>query len=240
MSERDPRPEAEDFLRSYPSFPRPRAPEPPHRPSPQGPDTKLARNAFALSFVPAGFTLIAAVVMACMVLARSRRDGRNHGRRRAFGALAIVGCWVVVIAGIYLVPLLDRANRDTTGAVTAAGDVLVVDLRVGDCVDTPTPDVVATTITVKRCDTPHLGEVYAVFDLEAPYVDAQDTGRRAEGGCVTRFEDYVGVSPRRSSLSEYYYMPQTAYEFSMDSSVACVLVADQPVTTTLRGLPESV
>lgn len=202
-----------------------------HQPAPS---KALAWWALGLSLVPAGVSWILSAVFACMVLVRCR-DGRDHGRWPAIGALVVLAAWATLLATLFALYLAGEAERDSSGQVTSAGDVSVTDLRTGDCVDEPKTDRIVLTLHVQPCSAPHRAEVYAVFDLAGPFTTADDADRKAQGGCLKRFRDFVGRPRMRSDLEVIYYVPTTPEQFDADPSVACLAVSPEPVSETLRG-----
>ena len=202
-------------------------PEPP-------PSKALAGWSLALSIVPCCITWVLAIVFACMVIWRSG-DGRDHGRKLSIAALVVAGVWVVALVGAFIALQATHAERDDDGRVTDSGRVLVVDLRVGDCLDTPDADQTALFMSVMPCTEPHNAEVYAHYDLGGEWTTLEEVDRISEAGCLDRFAAYVGAPARKSDLGVFYFIPQSKAQFDEDRSVICILEAVGDVTEPLRG-----
>jgi Septum formation len=133
--------------------------------------------------------------------------------------------------------LTDDADRDDAGDITDAGDVSAFDLQEGDCIEVPEPGEVSNVRGIP-CGEPHDGEVYALFDLEgSDYPGAKAADREAFDGCVGRFEDFIGLSYRRSELIIYYLQPtQTSWESQDDREVVCSVTEPKGKQITVETL----
>ena len=194
----------------------------------------MAGWALGLGLAPCGITLILAVVFACIVLSRSR-DGRDHGKGLAIGALCAVGFWVLVLGGLVAYGLATDAERDESGQVSDGGRVTIIDLRVGDCVPDEMDAGEHLTMDVVPCSEPHHGEVFATFDLDGEYTNQPEIDRLSDAGCLDRFEDYIGVPPRQSELRVQVFRPTSERSFDHDPGVVCLVFARGPVTESLEG-----
>jgi hypothetical protein len=169
------------------------------------------------------------------VISRSK-DGRDHGKRMAIAALAIVGVWVAIAITVIAVVVATGADRDEGGHVTDGGRAAIVGLHVGDCLPAPHPsEEEQLTVQVVPCGEPHDAEVFASFDLDGEWTTAEEVDRISEAGCFERFSDYVGISPRKSSLDVLYFRPISESSFNADSVVVCILIAPEPLTASLAG-----
>lgn len=115
------------------------------------------------------------------------------------------------------------AERDKSGVVTAADDVAVDQLRVGDCLETPA-DGVVTDLTAIPCGQAHDGEVYHSFELpDGDYPGDEQVQTAGEQGCVEQFEAFVGTSFDDSELG---LLPLTPVEDGWtrgDQGVLCIV-----------------
>ena len=203
--------------------------------SPGGPPASkaLAGWALGLAIFPNCITWVLAIVFASIVMSRSK-DGRDHGKRMAIAAFVIIGVWVVALIVVVAVLAATDADRDESGRVTDGGRASVLDLQVGDCL----PDVGTgkqRTIELVPCTSPHHSEVYADFDLSGEFTTREEVTHLSEAGCFDRFEGYVGVKPRKSSLDVLYFFPPDEVTFSQDTGVTCILTSEGEVQTSLQG-----
>jgi hypothetical protein len=222
-------------------MPPPPPPQPDYTPYPaQGgytgprPSKTMAGWALGLAIIPSVLSWLISIALAISVI-RDSRDGLDHGQKMAKAALVIVGVWLVVAVVVIVALVTTSAERDETGRVTDGGRASVLALRVGDCL--PEADLIGEQRTVElvTCSKPHQVEVFAVFDLEGEFTTAEEVGQLADAGCFDRFEAYVGVPPEQSSLNVYDLVPPTKTSFRQDPSVSCLLIADDPLTGTMKG-----
>lgn len=193
---------------------------------------------------------IAAAVLAGIVISRSK-DGRDHGKGLAVAALVIAG--LVLLAHTVLLAVGLRSGfsgndavRDSSGAITTAGDVSAFEVEVGDCFDDPAllsgageGDVESAEVAAVPCADPHEFEVYHVFDLSGDdYPGNDQVVAAAKQGCAKQFQTFVGRSYERSALEQYFYYPQeSSWELQDERGVVCAV--DDPDARTTGSLRDS-
>lgn len=152
--------------------------------------------------------------------------------------------WVIGIAiagGAYLVNTYMAADRDSTGAIVAAGSVDAFQMRVGDCFDdgsTFSSEEVDSVPGVP-CSQPHDNEVYAVFDVSATTFPGDKMADVAHEGCLERFEAFVGKDYESSSLDiASIYPTSDSWHGHNDREVVCAVydVEAKKLTGTVKGL----
>lgn len=119
----------------------------------------------------------------------------------------------------------------------AAEDVDVFELAVGDCVIDETQGEISETTKVP-CDTPHLSEVYHLFDLPAgDFPQPEALGTAVEQGCLAAFESYVGLDYDSSEYAFSWLEPTPDSWASGDREVVCMLTTqdDSKITGSLRN-----
>jgi hypothetical protein len=136
----------------------------------------------------------------------------------------------------------DVAERDDDGRVIHAGDLDVVDLRVGDCF-VPPDDVEAEISSVRAvpCEEPHQHEVYAF----APWTegdlrpDDNQLGTFADTACLAEFEPYVGRDYLDSPLVLTYLLPSIrSWNELGDHGVVCVARSNGELSSSVwKGTP---
>ncbi len=207
----------------------------PYPPNVGAPSKALAITALVLAIL--GFfvlTAIAAVVLAIIVLAQSR-DGRPRGKGMAIAALVICALWVVGLIVAAVAVVNTKADRDSSGAVVDEGHVLVTSIRVGDCLVDEPSESFQLTVKVTPCSNPHREEAYANFDLgDGTFPGQAEVDRLAEGGCVSRFEDYVGVTYDESELDVFFLRPLED-SWDADSGVTCMVSDGGSSSGSLKG-----
>lgn len=190
--------------------------------------------ALVLSFIPTPFSLIAAVILAILVLSRSKHS-RDVGKGMAISALIIVALWAILLV-LAVALTTDGVDRDSSGAVTSRGDVSTTALVPGDClVDAPSTKA-QLTVEVGPCDEPHMQEVYANFDLaDGDYPGAKQVIRLAEGGCVKRFADYVGTSLSHADPDlRVFYLHPLKSSWHLTRQVTCLVGTGSSTTGSFK------
>jgi putative regulator of septum formation/uncharacterized protein DUF4190 len=209
-------------------------------PPPYGayPLPKPGFNGFAIaSLVISVFGgVLLSVVFGIIALVQTRRSGQK-GRGLAIAGLAISSLWLVGIAVGVIIAIASSADRDSTGNITAGGDVSAFDLKVGDCLNDLKEGQSITDLPAVPCAQPHEGEVFAVFDLPAgAYPGEAKVSDDAERECANRFEGYAPSSVDDTSIELFFLHPTQLSWAQGDHEVTCV--ATDPTkkrTGSLRG-----
>ena len=120
----------------------------------------------------------------------------------------------------------DDTTRDESGAITGGGGLGAFVVRVGDCVNAPEEDEVASFEGVP-CENAHDAEAYAKFDLTTfESFDAKDVALEAEQGCVERWPDAIGTTYEDDTeLDVYTLIPSVASWKGGDREVVCFVVS---------------
>ena len=193
----------------------------------------MALAAMVCSFVPLGITWIAAIVMACIALSQIRRREAS-GRGMAITALIVSALWFALLVVVIVLAVADEQKKDKARD-EGSGDISVTQTRAGDCLVTIPGETEVSTVKIVPCTEPHRGEVFAAFELDVPDDASQAAiDRLAEGGCVSRFPGYVGVSFQKSAQDLVYLRPVKG-SVDLDSGVACILATEQATTGSQKG-----
>jgi hypothetical protein len=174
--------------------------------------------------------VVVAPVLAIVALRRLRRT-HQRGKGLAVAALVLSVAWLGVAATGVTLYLLSSAERDPTGAVTAAGSVTSSDLRRGDCVATWAVGMQSVTaVDVTPCSVPHRAQVFAQKDLpEGTYPGDENVATAADKACNTIARQYAWKDVPAGSRLSYLY-PRKEGWASGDRRVTCVVV--MPTDTT--------
>jgi len=154
-----------------------------------------------------------------------------------------------LVAGLVGVALLaascssDTTTRDDDGAIVDEGDVGVFDLQVGDCVNFRDGESEVTSLAGVVCDTPHDGQVFALFDLEGDeFPGAETVVSEGQTGCVDRFEDFIGIGFQESIYFLDLLPPsEQTWNDRDDREVVCFAVpeaGEPPLIEDLRGIAQ--
>jgi hypothetical protein len=185
---------------------------------------KAGTNGFAVASLVLGAVgaLLFSVVFGIIALVQTRRTGQA-GRGLAIAGLAVSGVWVLVGVGVVIALIAGAADRDGSGDITAGGDVSVMSLRVGDCLNGLREGQNISDLPGVPCAEPHEGEVFAVFDLPAGAYpgDAKIAGD-AERECSDRFEAYAPSSVDDTAIELFFLHPTRLSWAQGDHEVTCV------------------
>ncbi|WP_109505602.1 septum formation family protein [Nocardioides speluncae] len=226
---------AYDARQPGPGSPYPQGPHwaPPHQ---RPPSKTMAGWALGLSFVPAGITLLLAAIFAFIVLGRSK-DGRDHGKGMAIGALCMVAVWIVAIVGLIALAVTTDADRNSSGAIEEEGRLNAQALRAGDCFQLPDGEEVFTVDAIP-CAESHQAEVYAVIELaEGEFPGNEQVTNQADQRCAKRFKAFVGTAYGDSDL-EIFLLTPTKRSWQLDDrAITCAVTmpGNQSTTGSLRN-----
>lgn len=121
---------------------------------------------------------------------------------------------------------------------TGPPEVSVLDLDVGDCLDTTGNHGATSAVPVVDCSLEHESEVYSRTVIDDDEFPGDDAVRdRAVTGCTEAFAEFVGVAYDDSSLDFAYYFPtRTSWERG-DRDIVCLLIDPEAetITGTLAG-----
>ncbi len=137
---------------------------------------------------------------------------------------------------------VNGADRDDSGVIAEAGELLVTDLRAGDCFDMPAgseDSVEVLDVEAVPCSEPHENEVYVVTNYTAsdsfPAIEA--IWDYADQFCLTAFDTFVSIAWEDSSLQFGYFYPSEEGWADGDQAITCVLydLNGLPLIGSMRG-----
>jgi hypothetical protein len=156
--------------------------------------------------------------------------------RFSFGAIAVV---LLLLIGA----CSSGAKRDEPGRLTEEADILVEDLRAGDCFnqykDPLASSVDLSAVSAVPCSAPHAFEVYhelAVGKMTDEWPGDAALSALAEASCIDAFEPFVGASYEASRLDFGFFFPSPDSWRALDRDALCYLVdpMDAEVVGSLR------
>lgn len=205
------------------------------------PSTTLAAWALGAACVPCVLTQVVGLVLAVVVLVRCR-DGRDHGKGLAIGAIAAALGWLLLLGGLTALGFaIDAENQRDEGqepGELAEGDsVESFALEVGDCVMLPDEDEdLVRDVTSVPCDKPHEAEVYATVRIGGTSWPGEDEViDQADRRCEEEFGRFVGMPYQDSELEMFYLYPtKSSWNLNDDREASCWVVA-MPEGTTVTG-----
>ena len=125
--------------------------------------------------------------------------------------------------------VVNSADRSDSGVIESAGDLAVMDLRIGDCFNLPPgteDDVEIEEVEAVPCGQAHENEVYVVTNYSGSETWPGELAiwDFADQFCLTAFETFVGV-PYEDSLLDfgYFYPSVEGWEEEDDRGVTCVV-----------------
>jgi hypothetical protein len=148
-------------------------------------------------------------------------------------------CLIAIVLGVAACSGGGGLKRGKDGRVTAAGDLSVFDVQVGDCIVPPT-DIKAEleTARVVPCKDPHTQEAYAVerYDKGDVYPGEQALTAFANGTCLDRYQGYVGVAYQDSKLLYTYLLPsERSWNEGKDRKILCIVTSPgDKLTSSVR------
>ena len=108
------------------------------------------------------------------------------------------------------------------GALAAGCAAGVLTLETGTCFDDPESFEEVTDVPVVDCSEPHDNEVIGSFDLpDGEYPGDSAVTSLAEGGCLERFEPYIGIDFPTSVYDLGWFTPSTDSWDVGDREVIC-------------------
>lgn len=146
--------------------------------------------------------------------------------------------WLAVPVGVLLLAgCTGAAGGAPSPTPTGSGEVDVVELAVGDCLNIALPPRPAASVPVVDCSAEHEGEAYASVVLDdAEFPGEAEVRSRAESGCTEAFAGFAGIDYDSSSLDYAYYFPTAGSWKTGDRRILClVLDPAGPVTGSLEG-----
>jgi hypothetical protein len=142
---------------------------------------------------------------------------------------------------VAVVGAVTAATRDDSGAITGAGSLHIVDVRVGDCFDLNDGLDVEEVGEIRAipCDEPHTFEAYFTTDLpEGDYPSRSALDAQSEAACLPSFEPYVGRAYETSELYVTTFEPTQQGWREGDRGLLCVIStenAESALTGSVRN-----
>lgn len=167
----------------------------------------------------------------------------------ATGFLAKAGIRIVLIAVVALIVAVvgwyNAAGRDTSGQINKTGELSASDLKVGDCFDLPgdaatfDPNATVDKTTAMACTQTHHYEVFFTGQMPDPgqYPTQDQFSSFVDANCGPAFQGYVGTPPDQTSLTIYWFYPQSNAWSSGDHSIQCSLADPnlKPLSKSMKG-----
>ncbi|MCU1409494.1 MAG: uncharacterized protein JWR04_201 [Rhodoglobus sp.] len=146
-------------------------------------------------------------------------------------AAVVLAAASILLAGC---SVLGGAGGGPTPTPTASAGVDVLDLAVGDCLQTGDARRVTKTVPVVDCAEPHDSEAYAVIELSGDdFPGAEAVTDRAVTECTAKFTAFVGLDYATSTLDFAYYFPTPTSWKSGDREILCLAI--DPASATVTG-----
>lgn len=197
-------------------------PEPPQT---GGGWSALAISGFVVSFIP----FIGLVVGVPLSIAGVRA---TRGHRRKGRGLAIAGIVIgVVITGLIVAALVfvesQKAERDSSGTITKAGNIDFDQIRTKDCLDINGLQsggqikVGFGDLKGVPCSQSHNAQAYALINVgQGAYNESMVTGKA--GQCVQQFSSNVSVQTGYLPFS--LYPTESLWNDNKDNNIVCLVV----------------
>lgn len=118
----------------------------------------------------------------------------------------------------------NEPERDDAGAIVETGELDAFSIKVGDCIEDPVAGEEFTSVGAVPCSEPHNSEAYYVFDLPEgalPIGTAMETA--VSDGCLTAFDEYVGLDYQYSSYGLLWLEPSIDSWAQGDREIVCLI-----------------
>ena len=140
----------------------------------------------------------------------------------------------IVLAGC---SALGGGGGTPTPTPTGAPEVDVLDLEVGDCLDTHGRPGITKTVPVVDCSIEHDSEAYAALPLNDGDFPGDDSVKSsAQAGCAEAFTAFAGIDYEGSTLDYAYYFPTAGSWAAGDRRILCLILdPGARVTGSLEG-----
>ena len=147
--------------------------------------------------------------------------------------------WVLLVVAAPIGGLIFNAQRGDGGAITRAGDLVVADLRVGDCFDLKDADEeTIDDVTARPCGEAHEFELMYRGSVSSDGYPSEAAFQAwLQDNCLPAFAEYVGVSFPESTLDIFWFQPTEDGWDAGDHSVQCAIYdpADAQLTSAVRN-----
>jgi hypothetical protein len=217
-------------------------PTPPYG-TPGAPPTDPGTNGFAVAGLVCGILALCgvgllSVIFGIIALVQIKKTGQK-GRGMAIAGIAITGAWVAVgvVAAIVVVAIGVGAERDDDGIITDGGRMNITALRPGDCIEELREGRAIDTVPAVPCSEPHIGEVYATFDLADGDWPGEDiVFEEAELGCLDLLFDHSQTAFDDETVDIFYIHPTRTTWRTGDREVVCITYyLDGPRTGSIQS-----
>ncbi len=152
---------------------------------------------------------------------------RRSGRRLAVAGLIISAVWIfgLVTAGLVFM-IDDGGSADSRSSNPDSSQVILTDLRSGECVDLPSYVPQSQDwLDVVDCAVPHNAEVYEVGDFpDGPYPGDSQVEDAVDQLCDTGLVRFSGST--HSRLDTYEILPTRDTWDTHDRGYVCIAVDD--------------
>jgi Septum formation len=167
-------------------------------------------------------------------------------RNRAAISTMVAAVTIVALAGCSLFGSVASGGESSTSASSAKSasgtGADVFSLAVGDCMNQDSAATEVTTVPTVPCSKPHDDEVYASILLDdEEFPGDAEVKKRAQDGCLARFDAFVGKAFDTSALEYAYLYPTPATWQRGDREILCLVGAvdsdgnPAKTTGTLKG-----
>lgn len=133
--------------------------------------------------------------------------------------------YIIAALGFAVYGAVTDADRDSSGAIVAEGNVDAFSIRVGDCFnDTGAIEEEVDSLPGVPCSQPHDNETYAVFDVShTAYPGGEGMAEIADHTCLERFESFAGIDYQSSTLEIMTLYPTLESWNQSDREVICAV-----------------
>lgn len=187
-------------------------------------------NGFAIASFVLGLLSIVPLGVIFGIIALAKISGRpQKGKGLAIAGLCLSGVWVLGVTALLVVNSVGTAQRSaSTGQITQTGHLSVLQLRAGDCFQSPSGIQVGqlvTQVTALPCTSPHDAQVVAQLPVAGSvYPGGAALDAQAKPGCIARVKADVDLAKLTASTKLLWLYPQAQAWTEGQRTIACVVL----------------
>lgn len=202
---------------------------------PPPPPVQRGTNGFAIAALVLGLlgAVPLGIIFGIVALRQIKRSGQQ-GKGMAIAGLVLSVVWLLLIVAGGVMYFADRAERDESGAITQGGDVMVQDLKVGDCMNGLKEADVLLTVDAVACSDPHDAELYATVEVpDGDWPGIEELSLQAQQRCSDEMAENFEEAYEDEGVELFFLHPTSASWREGDREIDCIALYTEPRSGSL-------